>query len=156
MDCSDSEKSGQRSCDIENFKMVAEHFRQDVREFWTRANFYLLAHAALLSAFVAVYPAMIKEEIIVAVLIPVFGITIAVFWFLVLRGSVFWIKQWRKQVIKLSKELDRFKCYAEVENRVNQEKTKSPSYLTQFLPLLFVFIWLMMFIIVILRVFALL
>jgi hypothetical protein len=148
------EENLQRACDMENFKMVAEHFRQDVREFWTRANFYLLAHAALFSAFVVVYPSLIKDQIIVVILVPVFGVTIAVFWFGVLRGSVYWIKQWRTQVIKLSKELDRFRCYAEVENLVNQEKMKSPSYLTQFLPLVFVVIWSTMLVIAVLRVFA--
>lgn len=132
--------------------MIAEHFRQDIREFWTRANFYLLAHTALLSAFVVVYPTLIKDQIIVVILVPVFGITIGVIWFGVLRGAVYWIRQWRLQVIKLSKELDRFQCYAEVENRVNQEKMKSPSYLTQFLPLTFVAIWSTMLIIVVLKV----
>jgi len=156
MDNQEKEENLQRTCDIENFKMVTEHFRQDIREYWTRAHFYLLAHTALLSAFIVTYPTLIKDQIIVAILIPVFGITIAIFWFCVLQGSVYWIKKWREQAIKLSKELDRFQCYAEVENLVNQKKTKSPSYLTQFLPLMFVFIWLMMLIIVVLRVFMVL
>jgi hypothetical protein len=157
MDPTDVEENWQQhTCDMENFKMIAEHFMQDVREFWTRANFYLLAHTALLSAFVVVYPTLVKDQIIVVILVPLFGITIAAFWFRVLQASVYWIGQWREQVIKLSRKLDRFQCYAQVENLFNQEKTKSPSYLTQFLPLMFVVIWSMMLIVVVLRVFAVL
>jgi hypothetical protein len=150
---SQAEKDLQRTCDIEVFKIVAEHFRQDVREFWTRANFFLLAQTALFSAFVAVYPSLIARQIIFVFIVPIFGIALAVFWFFVLRGAVFWIAQWREQIIRLSKELDRFQCYAEVENLVKKKKLRSPSYLTQFLPLGFVVIWLAMLIVVILTIF---
>jgi len=148
----DTKESLQRTCDIENFKMVAEHFRQDIREFWTRANFFLLAQMALFSAFVVVYSAPITEQIIVVMLVPIFGMTMAIFWFFVLRGAIFWIKQWREQVIKLSKELDRFQCYAEVESLVKKKGLQSPSNLTQFLPLGFAIVWLAMLALVILKV----
>jgi hypothetical protein len=150
----ESEKNWQRTCDMENFKIVAEHFRQDVREFWTRANFFLLAQTALFSAFVAVYPSLISEQIVVGIVVPVFGMALAIFWYFVLRGAVFWIEQWRNQMIKLSKELDRFQCYAEIETLVNKRRFQSPSYLTQFLPLGFVAVWLMMLVLVILKVFV--
>ncbi|MGD0072450.1 MAG: hypothetical protein ABSB71_12935 [Candidatus Bathyarchaeia archaeon] len=45
------DKKDSKTCDIENFKMVAEHFNQDLREFWSRASFYLVANTGLFSAF---------------------------------------------------------------------------------------------------------
>lgn len=42
--------------DLEVYKAITEHFRQDVREFWTRSNFYLLIQTGLLSVFIAVQP----------------------------------------------------------------------------------------------------
>ncbi|MDR2203989.1 MAG: hypothetical protein LBE76_06825 [Nitrososphaerota archaeon] len=136
--------------DMENFKMVSEHFRQDLREFWTRANFFLLAQTALLSAFIAFYPSIIESQKFVAIVASGFGIVLSFYWFFVLRGAVFWIKQWRLQMIKLSESLDRFRCYVEVETLLEKRRLSSPSYLTQYLPLLFVVMWIIMIIIVIL------
>ena len=35
------------------YRVINEHFRQDVREFWVCSNFYLLVQAGLISVFVA-------------------------------------------------------------------------------------------------------
>ena len=67
------------------------------------------------------------------------------------RRSVFWIDQWRNQTIKLSKELDRFQCYVEVESLENK-KLRRPTVLTQYLPLMFVVVWLSMMVLVVLKV----
>jgi len=139
------------ACDIENFKMVAEHYRQDLRMFWTRANFFLLGQTALLSAYVAILPSLISEQIVIAIVISIFGISLSLFWWLVLEESVFWIDQWRKQTVKLSEELDRFKCYAQVENLKVSKKLRRPTELTQYLPLGFVVVWSIMLFWVILR-----
>jgi len=136
------EKDAQLARDIEIFRIVTEHFRQDIREFWTRANFYLLAHAGLFSAFAMTYPTLIKYHATIALTIPILGLIIAIVWFIVLRGTIYWLERWREQVIKLAKELDRFQCYVEVESSTRQKRFLSPSYVTQFLPLIFAIIWL--------------
>lgn len=151
MDSQDVEKDKQLACDIEIFKIITEHFRQDIREFWTRANFYLLANAGLFSAFVVAYPTLIKERIVVVMSIPIIGLITAIFWFIVLRGAIHWLRRWREQVIKLSKELDRFQCYAEVESSVKQSPLLSPSYVTQFLPLVFVITWLAILVLILIE-----
>lgn len=142
MNTQNLEKDAQLARDIEIFRIVTEHFRQDIREFWTRANFYLLAHAGLFSAFVMTYPTLIKYQATIAVTIPILGLIIAIVWFIVLRGAIYWLERWREQVIKLAKELDRFQCYVEVESSTRQKRFLSPSYVTQFLPLIFAIIWL--------------
>lgn len=130
--------------DIEIFKIVTEHFRQDVREFWHRANFYLLAQTGLFSVFAATYSGLIKYQPVIAVSITILGLVTAVIWFIVLRGAIKWLQRWREQVCKIDKELNRFQCYCEVEGFVEEKPFLSPSYVTQFLPIVFVIAWLVM------------
>jgi hypothetical protein len=141
----------QKECDIESYKIVTEHFRQDIREFWNRANFFLLAQTALLSAFMVGFSTLLPDQIVVILTFLFFGFAMAIFWFFVLRGAVFWIEKWREQVIKLSKEIDRFQCYFEVENLVKKTGLKSPSNLTQYFPLGFAVAWLVIIIWLILK-----
>jgi hypothetical protein len=142
MDTKDEEKIAQSSRDMEIFRIVTEHFRQDTREFWNRASFYLLAQAGLFSAFVIAYPTLVRDKSPIAIAIPVLGLMVATLWSLVLRGAVRLLQQWREMVIKLDEELDRFKCYVQVENLVKQQPSLSPSYITQFLPIAFASVWL--------------
>jgi hypothetical protein len=150
---SQEKKKDQASCDIEIFKMVTSHFDQDLREFWNRANFYLLINAGLFSAFLIVYPALIKDHVLIVVEVPLLGITIAAFWYLTLRGAQYWIGQWRDEVIRLSKELDRFQCYANIEALVKKRRFLSPSYLTKFLPIVFMIAWIMILVPVLVEIF---
>jgi hypothetical protein len=137
---------------MENFKMIAEHFNQDLREFWNRANFYLVTNAGLFSAFLIVYPTLIKDHFPVVTLVPLLGIAIATLWFLVLRGSVYWIERWREEIIKLSKELDRFHCYYNVESSLKDRQLLSPSILTKVLPIVFVFAWIAILALILLEI----
>ena len=135
-----------RENDIEIFKIVTDHFKKDVSEYWVRANFYLIAHAGLFSAFAATYSRETKGMVIIA--IPIVGFIMAIFWFLVLRGAVKWIQRWREQVMLLDREIDRFQCYIRVEEFARQKPFLSPSYVTQFLPLTFMIIWLLILILI--------
>jgi hypothetical protein len=140
----EGEKNLPPTWDIEIFKIVTDHLKQDTREFWTRANFYLVAHAGLLSAFAVANPALTRFQMIIRIGIPFVGLFTATLWFIVLRGSIKWLQRWREQVMKLDKELDRFRCYIEVESFAEQKPLSSPSYVTQFLPLIFMAVWLAM------------
>ena len=131
--------------EIEIFKIVTDHLKQDTAQFWIRANFYLVAHAGLLSAFAISYNAL-RQQIGIFRVIPIVGVFASIFWFGVMRGSVRWIQRWREQVMELDQELDPFRCYVQVESVAKQSPLSSPSYLTQFLPLLFVLAWLAIFI----------
>ena len=142
MDSENTGKKSEHSTDIEIFKIVVNHLKQDTRDFWTRANFYLVAHAGLLSAFVISYPTLAEMNTAILMVIPVLGTLTATMWFFVLRGSIKWLQRWRDQAIKLDQELDRFRCYVEVETYAKQKPFSSPSYVTQFLPLIFIIGWL--------------
>ena len=127
--------------DLAIFQLVVDHFKQDTREFWTRANFYLVAHAGLFSAWVLSFSGLKAGSHFVNLIIPVLGVGVAVIWFIVLRGAITFLGRWRDQVVRLDRELDRFQCYVDVEGLVKRNPLSSPSYVTQFLPVLFGVVW---------------
>jgi len=126
------------------YQVVVDHFKQDTREFWTRANFYLLAHAGLFSAYLVAFPEIKAGLNLVSVIIPLLGLGVAVVWLVVLRGAITFLGRWREQVMRLDRELDRFQCYVDVEGLVKSSPFSSPSYVTQFLPVLFGVVWVAM------------
>ena len=128
--------------DIEIFQIVTQHFRQDIHDFWTRANFYLLAQTGLLSAFMVTYAALTEHGLIaIQESISILGLATAILWFFVLRKSLKFIQIWREQVVKIDKEVDRFRCYVDVETIAQTKPYSSPSYITQFLALSFIITW---------------
>ena len=126
--------------DIDVFKMISEHFLQDVREFWTRSNFYLLADSALVSVYVSQRQAATHHWL------GSFGIVVSGFWFVVARGSIYWIKAWRAEVVKLDEVVNRFRSFSAVEHFAKEEPWKSPSWVTQWLPSAFLLGWMVLLI----------
>jgi len=124
--------------DIEVFKMVHEHFMQDVREFWQRSNFYLVVNAALVSVFAS------GEQSQLRVALAGVGLLISLFWFMVARGSIIWLRRWRAELMRLDDLVDRFGIYAQAERAVQSRPWESPSWITQWLPLAFGVGWLLL------------
>jgi len=85
---------------------------------------------------------MVGRWNLISLSIPVLGLGTTIIWFIVLRGAIIFLQSWREQVMRLDKELDRFQCYIEVESLVKRSPLSSPSYVTQFLPIVFGATWL--------------
>ena len=132
--------------DLEVFKAVGEHYRQDLRDFWTRSNFYLLVEGGLLSVFISRLGNTSKYEIVIDFAFIVLGGLLAVIWFFVAKNSLFWIQQWRTQMIEIDEKIDRLQCFSRLERLVINTPHKNPYLLTQYLPLLFGISWLGIFI----------
>lgn len=116
--------------DIEIFKMVAEHFRQDLREFWVRNNMYMLVTGILVSVF-----SSLGNKGVYQLAVPIFGLLVSIFWFAVSYGSLRWLQIWRNELCKIDREIDRFHVYYRVEQRERvRGNVWSPSWVTQFLP----------------------
>jgi hypothetical protein len=122
--------------DLEIFKVVAEHFRQDLRLFWQRNNLYLVVQAALVSVYVTARSGSF------APLLSIFGSILCVFWYFVARGSILWISYWRRELITLDRIVDRFHIFLRIERQVNLQPWFSPSWVTQWLPVAFAIGWL--------------
>ncbi|MFY1672695.1 hypothetical protein ACN27G_22475 [Plantactinospora sp. WMMB334] len=134
----DPEDFGQASSiDIEVFKMVTEHFRQDLREFWVRSNMYLLVTGVLVSVF-----ASLGDKGGYRLALPAFGLLVSIFWSAVAYGSSRWIQIWRNEICAIDREVDRFQVFDRVERRGRERKVWSPSWVTQFLPVVVGIGWL--------------
>ena len=127
--------------DIEVFRAVAEHFRQDLREFFTRSNFYLIAQAALISVFFTREPPKNNIEYVMSMGIILCGLIFAIFWWLVARGSVIWIDRWRDELRRLDALLDRLYSFVIVEAQALRHPYQSAERVTQYLALIFCFMW---------------
>lgn len=157
--------------DIEIYKIACEHYRQDLREFWSRTGIYILSQAFLFAAFAAlvgqsrvvdgkVLPTHL-HDVIFEITLGAIGALVALVGFFVTRGSSKWVDRWRDQVIKLDKVVDtQYQCYVEVET-ISSEPSwwkrmflQSPGILTEWVPLLFFGGWVVMTIVVILAAFV--
>ena len=124
--------------DLEAYRAITAHFRQDVREFWSRSQFYLVVQTGLLSVYAALSSPQAPFRLQTATLgLGIVGLVVAVFWFLCARGSVLWLRRWRKQVVEMDNAVDRCRTYGKVESFASGRPLMSPSNITQYLPLVF-------------------
>jgi hypothetical protein len=143
-----NEHSDLTEMDVEVFRAVTDHFNQDIREFFSRSNFYLVAQAALLSAFFTRKQPATNFEFLIIIGIVMAGLSVVVFWWRVAMGSVFWIKQWRGEVQRVSEELSRLKSYKNMEDIAQKNPNMSPENVTRLLPILFGVIWIVILVVV--------
>lgn len=131
--------------DFQIFQLVHGHMEQDLREFWQRSNFYLVVDGLILSALASSHSRSLQ------ILLATAGIVISFFWLLTAQGSVMWIRMWRDEVRRLDRVVDRFQSFDAVEGHVLVNKLRSPSWVTQWLPVFFLTGWIVILILVILR-----
>jgi hypothetical protein len=132
--------------DIQIFQLVHGHFEQDLREFWQRSNFYLVVDGILLSAFATAHLRSLQ------ILLSCGGLIISIFWLLVARGSVTWLRIWRGEVRRLDRVVNRFRSFDNIESRVHTNKWSSPSWLTQWLPAFFLVGWIVILVLAAFRI----
>lgn len=123
------------------FNSVADHYKQDLREFFTRANFYLAIHTALLSAIGIRNVPNSKVDWAITLLIAFAGVVIACVWGFASYGAVKWIRRWRKEIQKLSLKYSPTNSYNDIEIEASQHRFQSPEELTKYLPWFFVVVW---------------
>jgi hypothetical protein len=134
--CEQHDSAKQR--DIEVFKVLSEHYRQDLREFWSRNNFYLVVDAALVSVYSS------QADSAVRLTLGLFGVGISVFWYLVARGSIIWLGRWRREIMQLDELVDRLEVWHRIEAGVKERPWESPSWVTHWLPVMFGLGWLVL------------
>jgi hypothetical protein len=125
--------------DLDIYKMVDEHFRQDLRDYWRRSDSYVVVEALLISVFTSLLAT--NRSTLVLLTLGVFGSSLTVVWFLVMRGSLAWIRSWRRQRARISLKLDRYGYHAELEREVRKNPLRSPTTLSSYVPLLVLITW---------------
>ena len=123
----------------DQFSMVVEHYKQDLREYWTKANFYFVANTGLLSVFLIYFDR--TNQFSLFRVVPVIGIILSAFFFRVLDDSNFWNKIWRCEVLKQCNKCGKFESYDEVEEIGRKKPLRHPEFWTQLLSLAFIFVW---------------
>ncbi len=155
--CQNQPKDGRSLCedhlgvddrDTEVYRAVTDHFRQDLREFFSRSNFFLVAEAALLSAFYAIQSKLISppDQVNIGDLwsnkaLALAGLLLTVIWLLVSCSSAFWIRRWRREVKTISEDLSNIRSYKNVEVVGCLTDLLRPEHITILLPLLFLGLW---------------
>jgi hypothetical protein len=124
------------AAELEVFKVVADHFRQDLREYWVRNNMYLVVNGILIS----VYTSAVSDGAY-RLALPAFGLLTSAFWFAVARGSYHWLRVWRHELCEIDVAVDPFKVFHRVEQE-RRHRLRSPSWVTQWLPLVVGLGWL--------------
>ncbi|MCW4025260.1 MAG: hypothetical protein NWF01_09540 [Candidatus Bathyarchaeota archaeon] len=126
--------------ELEHFKLVVDHYKQDIREYWTKANFFFLANAGLLSGFI-IFLDHANDFPLFKIALPLTGIVVAAFFYLILENSHYWSKRWRCEVLKLCEGGKKFPCYWDVEHEAQVCPCRHPEFWTQLLDLAFIFVW---------------
>ncbi len=123
------------------FKAATEHFRQDIREFFTRSNFYLVVQTGLLSVFgIRDAPANNFDYVATSILILA-GLSLSLIWLCTAWGSVIWINRWREEIRRLSRKYSEAQSYERVEGGPRRRKYEHPEEVTKLVPVVFFFLW---------------
>lgn len=145
--CEDHLGVGDRHTEVV-YRAVTDHFRQDLREFFSRSNFFLVAEAALLSAFYAIQTKLIipPDQVNLGDLwsnkaLALVGLLLTVIWLFVSCSSVYWIRRWRRRVKTVSEDLSNNSSYKKVEDVECWIDLLRPEHITVLLPLLFLGLW---------------
>ncbi len=123
------------------FQAVIDHYKQDLREFFTRSNFYLAVETGLLSVFGVRDPPDSQIDYLVTAAIVAAGLALSLAWWVAGRGSLVWIDRWRKEVQCLSKGFSPTQSYHNIEKNAADKPWDSPERVTNLLPWLFGFVW---------------
>ena len=140
--CEDHLGVGDRHTEV--YRAVTDHFKQDIREFFSRSNFFLVAEAAFLSAFYAIQTKLISspDQLNLGDLwnnkaLALAGFLLTVIWFFVSCSSAYWIRRWRREVQTISKN----SSYKIVEDVGFLTDLLRPEHITLLLPVLFLGLW---------------
>ena len=128
--------------DIAVFGAITAHYRQDLREFFTRSNFYVVAQGVLLSALGIHNAPKSAFDYVVTTGIIMTGLTLTFFWWFVACSGVFWINVWRNEVRRLSGQHSNTQSYQRVEKIARDYPYKSAEVITKYLPWPFTLFWL--------------
>lgn len=123
------------SRDLEMLKLASEHFRLDLQLFWQRSNLYLLLNTALATVYVsASHPALRP-------VLAIFGLICSMFWFLVLRGSAYWIDHWRQELEHLDAIASDHRFFTRMSRDTVRKRWLVASEISQWLPAVFAIGW---------------
>lgn len=131
---------------LKSYEVVSAHYRQDIHLFWTRSSVFLLVQVGLLALVNAVF----EKGVGTVSAFTIMGIGVSVVWFLVARSAAEWTEVWRVQTVEIDAHVNPLKSYS-VDSappstiRPARLVTGRPAQIGQFLPVVFLLGWVMLF-----------
>lgn len=127
-----------RAVDEKVFDALHAHYLQDLREFWTRSNFYLVAEAAFLAVWASTDSTDSARTAVATA-----GIVVAVFWFVVAQASLRWLKDWRRELRDLDRQLHHDPIWDRLEG-ASRPLLLQPATVTGALPVVVLIGWILL------------
>lgn len=121
--------------DLEMLKLASEHFRLDLQLFWQRGSLYLLLTTAVATVYASASQPALRP------VLAVFGLITSVFWFLVMRGSAYWIDRWRQELARLDVIASDHRFFTRMSEETVRKPWLVPSEVSQWLPLVLAAGW---------------
>jgi hypothetical protein len=126
--------------DLDMLKLASEHFRLDLQLFWQRGSLFLLMNTAVATVYASASQAALRP------VLSVFGLITAVFWFLVMRASAYWIDHWRQELARLEIIATDHRFFTRMSEDTASRPWLVPSEVSKWLPAVLAAGWFALFI----------
>lgn len=111
---------------LEAFRQVCEHYRQDIRMFWTGSSFYIVVHGGLLSVFA------VGSDGFIRIMLASFGVYAGIYWWRAANGIIFFMQKWRNLMIECNDLLQPSGgWYSKGARMVNENSALIPANVTK-------------------------
>jgi hypothetical protein len=128
--------------DLEVFKVVSEHFRNDFRMVWEHSSLFVVIQGAFLSVFASISSDGRGE---VADGLALVGIVLTLMWWWVVTGRMYLVDQWRVEMRNIDLRVDHLAIYSTMEQRVTKRWfLDSTRVIARLLPPTFLVGWLIL------------
>ena len=132
---------------VEIFRIVSEHFRQDISSFWNHATFYVVLQGALATVFATTVGPGDGEAhgllapAILALVLALLGMLFSVAWWLAGQGRRTLINAWRNEVMHQEALVaGEHPSYARVE-KIAKDLPLEPTRVTAVVPVVLALAW---------------
>ena len=127
--------------ELEVFRQLCDHYRQDIRLFWARSNFYTVVNGALMSAFAITFKAQTVGAMVTISVLAAMGIATCVLWRQSTIASLAWIKVWKQKVADANGVLQKASWYGGVLVDGERNASQFSSVITIRLPVVMGSAW---------------
>ena len=126
---------------IDLFKIVNDHYRNDINSVWQRSHYFLYADIGLLGFVFS--SALIKNSAVAIVMIAIGGLAVSIAWAFISLTTIRWIHTWRKGVVEIEKSLFQIGPFNHGEALSGDQYHEQwrPEYFSFILPFVFIIIW---------------
>lgn len=131
---------------IDIFKIVNEHYRNDINAVWLRSNYFMLSDLGLLAFFYST--AFDRGNKSAVIFISMMGILLSLSWIFAIIITIRWIDVWRRTVVDLETSIFKkgpFKRGESIDGNNWHEKVR-PEIFPIMLGTIFVLFWFYIFI----------